>query len=453
VLFADDPADAVTPLMVLRFLGVIAVFAPLLSSQTVANYDEAKVGTYTLPDPLRFLDGRPVRTAREWTDQRRPEIIHLFEENQFGRSPERPADMHFDMTEDWTAAFAGKAYRKQVAIYFAAGRNGPSADVVLYVPARIQKAPVLLNLAFVVNSWTVDDPGLAASAGSDRSRETAQALRNLARVDVNSLLDAGFGFATVNYSNIEPDFDGGMQFGVRARYLLAPGHAPAPNEWGAISAWAWGLSRVFDYLQTESKVDSSRVALFGVSRLGKAVLWAGARDARFAAVVACCSGEGGASISRRDYGETVANLNTNFPYWFCANYAKYSHSVSALPIDSNMLLALIAPRPVLLQTGDKDLWGDPKGEFLAEVGAGPVYRLLGRQDLGTDVWPPAGTPILHTLAYYMHAGGHGPLPDDWAVFRKFLRMQLQESTPRTAGVLRSSRTETQVHSETEQSRR
>ena len=414
--------------VVLRFFGVLTVFAALLSPQTAANYDESKVGTYTLPDPLRFLDGRPVRTSREWTDQRRPEIVRLFEESQFGRSPDRPADMHVDVIEDWTPAFAGRAYRKQVAIYFAAGRNGPNADVLLYVPARIRKAPVLLNLAFVVNSWTVDDPGLTPKPGSDRSKDAPQPLRNLARVDVNSLLDAGFGFATVNYSNIEPDFDGGMQFGVRARYLLTPGHVPAPDDWGAIAAWGWGLSRILDYLETESKVNSSRVALFGVSRLGKAVLWAGARDTRFAAVIACCSGEGGASISRRDYGETVANLNAHFPYWFCANYARYSNNVSAMPVDSNMLLALIAPRPLLLQTGDKDLWGDPKGEFLAEVGAGPVYRLLGKQDLGTDVWPPAGTPILHTLAYYMHAGGHGPLPDDWVVFRKFLRMQLQEST-------------------------
>jgi hypothetical protein len=181
-----------------------------------------------------------------------------------------------------------------------------------------------------------------------------------------------------------------------------------------------------DYLETDKGVDGKRVAILGVSRLGKTVMWAGAHDTRFAAVIASCSGEGGAAISRRNYGETVAHLvaNGRYPYQFAANYAKWGSKVDQMPVDANLLVALIAPRPLLLQTGDQDFWSDPKGEFVAAVAAGPVYKLLGKQDLGTDEMPAAGTPILHTLSYYMHPGGHGTLPADWDVYLKFLGMTI-----------------------------
>jgi hypothetical protein len=182
-----------------------------------------------------------------------------------------------------------------------------------------------------------------------------------------------------------------------------------------------------DYLETDNGVDANRVAILGVSRLGKTVLWAGAHDPRFALVIASCSGEGGAALSRRNYGETIAHLvaPSRYPYQFCTNYQKYGDHVDQFPVDAHMLLALIAPRPVLLQTGDQDTWSDPKGEFLSAVAAGPVYRLLGKQGLDTDQMPPAGQAILHTIGYYMHAGGHGTLPPDWDQFLKFIQMHLQ----------------------------
>ena len=174
-------------------------------------------------------------------------------------------------------------------------------------------------------------------------------------------------------------------------------------------------------------MNAKRVAIMGVSRLGKTVMWAGAHDQRFAMVIASCSGEGGAALSRRNYGETIAHLTapTRYPYQFCANYGKYATHVDQFPVDANMLVALMAPRPVLLQTGDQDFWSDPKGEFLAAVAAGPVYRLFGKQDLDTNQWPAAGTPILHTLGYFMHAGGHGTIPSDWDVFLKYMQTFLQ----------------------------
>jgi hypothetical protein len=303
-------------------------------------------------------------------------------------------------------------------------------DLLLYLPAASRKpAPLFLHLGFSANSNTVDDAGVRVGEvwGRDKKKIPANQARSFGKMDVLRLLDAGFGFATVYYGDIDPDFAGGLQYGVRALYLK-PGHTePAPNEWGAIAAWSWGLSRAMDYLETDKGVDAKRVCIFGVSRLGKTVLWAGARDRRFAMVIASCSGEGGAALSRRNYGETIAHLTaaSRYPYQFCANYQKFAERVDQFPVDAHMLLALLAPRPVLLQTGDKDGWSDPKGEFLAAVAAEPVYRLLGKQGLDTDVLPPAGTPILHTIGYLMHAGGHGIVPSDWDHYLDFMRMHLQ----------------------------
>jgi len=394
------------------------------------NNNETLVGTYSLPDPLTLANGEPVRDAETWYQKRRPEIVRLFEENQFGRSPERPAGMSFDVFDKGTPALDGKAIRRQVTVCFSPDKDGPKMDILLYLPADANKpAPLLLNLSFSANSSVVDDPGIKPGEvwGRDKKKVPAPKGMNFGRLNVAPFLANGIGVASVYYGDIEPDFQGGIQYGIRRLYLEPGQTAPAPDEWGAIAAWAWGLSRVMDYLETDKDVDAKRVAIFGVSRLGKTVLWAGARDTRFAMVIASCSGEGGAALSRRNYGETIAHLTapSRYPYQFCANYQKYSDHVEQFPVDAHMLIALIAPRPVLLQTGDQDTWSDPKGEFLAVVAAGPVYRLLGGQDLGTDQMPPAGQPILHTIGYYMHSGGHGALPPDWDVFLKFMRIHLQ----------------------------
>jgi hypothetical protein len=396
------------------------------------NYDEARVGEYTLPDLLVLANGKPVRDAKTWNEKRRAEIVRLFEENQYGRSPGRPSAMSFDVFDTGTPAFDGKGIRRQVTIYFSADKAGPKMDLLTYVPAKAAgPVPLLLNLSFSANSTTVNDPGVKAGEVWSRDKKKVPAGQgpNFGRINVARLLDAGFGFATVYYGDIDPDFLGGVPYGVRALYLKPGQSEPAPDEWGAISAWAWGLSRAIDYLETDKSVDAKRVAIMGVSRLGKTVMWAGAHDPRIALVIASCSGEGGAALSRRNYGETIAHLTepTRYPYQFAGNYAKYASKVDQFPVDAHMLVALIAPRPVLLQTGDKDFWSDPKGEFLAAVAAGPVYRLLGKQGLDTDQMPAAGTPILHTIGYYEHAGGHGTIPSDWDQFLAFMQMHLQAS--------------------------
>jgi hypothetical protein len=394
------------------------------------NYDETLVGNYTLPDPLTLSNGKPVRDAKTWNEKRRPEIVRLFEENEYGRSPGRPAAMSFEAFDKGTPALDGKALRKQVTVYFSADKAGPKMDLLIYLPADTRKpVPLLLNISFSANSSTVNDPGIKPGEvwGREKKKVPATQGPGFGKINVARLLDAGFGFATVYYGDIDPDFLGGVPNGVRALYLKPGQTEPAPDEWGSISAWAWGLSRAMDYLETDTGVDAKRVAILGVSRLGKTVMWAGAHDPRFAMVIASCSGEGGAALSRRNYGETIAHLTapTRYPYQFCANYQKFAEHVDKFPVDANMLVTLMAPRPVLLQTGDKDVWSDPKGEFLAALAATPVYRLFGKKGIDSDQMPGPGIPILNTIGYYMHAGGHGTIPTDWDQYLKFMQMHLQ----------------------------
>ncbi|HVW87375.1 MAG TPA: hypothetical protein VHB50_21965, partial [Bryobacteraceae bacterium] len=372
------------------------------------NYTEAAAGSYRLPDPLVLENGKPVRNAKTWTEKRRPEIVRLFEENQYGRSPGRPADLSFDVFDKGTPAFDGKAIRKQVTIFFAKDKTGPKMDLLLYLPAHAAKpSPVLLNIGFSANSNSVDDPGVKVGEiwGRDKKKIPANQGRAFGKLNVAKFVDAGFGVATFYYGDVDPDFEGGLPYGVRALYLKPGQTAPAPDEWGAIAAWAWGMSRAMDYLETDSGVDAKRVAITGVSRLGKTVMWAGAHDTRFAMVIASCSGEGGAALSRRNYGETIAHLVApgRYPYQFAGNYAKYAGHADRSPVDANLLVSLIAPRPLLLQTGNTDKWSDPKGEFEAAVAAGPVYKLFGKQGLDVDQVPPAGEAILHDIGYEMHA--------------------------------------------------
>ena len=401
---------------------------PAVVAGVPVNYEEAKTGAYTLPDPLKFADGKPVRNAKEWTKKRRPEVVRLFEENQFGRSPGKPKDMQFDVFDKGTPAFNGKAIRRQVTVYFSADRNGPKMDLLIYLPAGAKKrVPLLLNLGFMANSSVVDDPGVKPGEiwGKEKKRVPAPKGSNFGRLTVQPLLAKGIGVATVYYGDIDPDFAGGVQLGVRRLYLKPGQTEPEPGEWGSIAAWAWGISRAVDYFETDKGVDAKRVGIMGISRLGKTVLWAGAHDERIAAVIASCSGEGGAALSRRNYGELVKHLNLRFGYQLCANYQKWGDHPDQMPMDAHMLVALMAPRPVLLQTGDKDFWSDPKGEFLSAVAASPVFKLFGKEGVGTDQMPAAGQYLPGIPAYYMHAGGHGTVPSDWEVFVKFLETHLK----------------------------
>jgi hypothetical protein len=394
------------------------------------NYTESKVGDYTLPDPLICSDGQIVNNPDIWYKKRRGEIVTLLEQHQFGISPASPKNLRFSVFERGILAMEGKAKRTQTTIYFSDSSDEPKMDLLIYIPSEATgPVPLLLYIAFSANSLVIDDGGIKEGFIWNRQKQKVPAStgRRFERLNVSALLERGFGIATVYYGDIEPDFQDGVKHSVRSLFLRGEDSQPEPDEWGAIAAWSWGLSRALDYFEKDQAVDASRVAIAGISRLGKTVLWAGAIDQRFALVVAICSGESGAALSHRNYGETIAHITapTRYHYWFAPRYQQYSDNVNSLPVDSHMLLSLMAPRPVLLITGNTDKWSDPYGEFLAAVAAESVYKLLGKEGLNTDILPSADEPILNDIGFYMHDGGHGTVPGDWNVILEFLEKHLK----------------------------
>ncbi len=416
-----------------RWLVVLLVVTALFGgaiAQTPANtnYDESEVGSYTLPDPLKFQNGTKVRGAKDW-QRRRAETLGLFEENVFGRSPKPPSPLNYNVFDSDKKALNGKATRKQVTIYFSP--NGPREDVLIYIPNSAKKpVPLILSLNFSGNQAVIDDPGVKLGTVWDRTTHQPETANEGSRgkdknFEVEKVLDHGYAFATINYEDIEPDFDGGISHGIRPLFYKSGQTQPASDDWGAIGAWSYGLSRAMDYLEKDKDVDSKRVAVMGHSRLGKTVLWTGAQDQRFAMVLASCPGEGGASLARRNYGETIRNLTERFPFWFAANLKKYADDPNDLPVDMHELIALSAPRPVYVTGAEDDEWADPKGEFLALVAAGPVYQLLGAQGLGTDQMPALNQPIQHTLAFHYRTGKHEVTDFDWEQFLNFADIHLK----------------------------
>jgi hypothetical protein len=417
------------PLMLLAYLGAQAQ-AP------AANYDESKVPKYSLPDVLTLNNGQKVRDAKTWSEKRRPEILELYRSQVFGRSPAVTPRLKYDVFSVDRQALGGKAIRKQVTVYFSDKKDGPRMDLLIYLPAQAKApVPVFLGLGFHANQTVNADPGIKLE--DEWVRDPATKTMVLRRADeksrgaaasrwaVDKILEHGYGLATAYYGDIEPDFDGGMKYGVRPLFFKPGQTAPAPDEWGAIGAWAWGLSRAMDYLEKDPAIDARRVAVIGHSRLGKTALWAGAQDTRFSIVISNDSGEGGAAISRRKFGEEVRNLNTSFPHWFCGNFKNYNDREDELPVDAHMLLALSAPRPLYVASAQEDQWADPRGEFLGLVHASPVYELLGKHGLGTDAMPAIAQPIMKTVGYHIRAGKHDITGYDWEQYLKFADMHWQ----------------------------
>jgi hypothetical protein len=391
-------------------------------SVRATNYDEGKVGEYVLPNPLVCADGSRVTNSETWTQKRRAEILELYRENIFGRSPDTGTNVTFNVWETSTNALGGAATRKQIEINFSGTPDGPFAHLLLYTPAGKVSAPTFLCLSFTGNYTVNDDPAVAIfpewnwktkNFGMPTNPVRGSAARNW---KIAEAIARGYGVATVNYQEIEPDLPNGagFKYGVHKNFP-----SPQKNEWGAIGAWAWGASRALDYLQTDKDVDGQRVILFGHSRLGKTVLWAGAQDTRFAAVIANGSGEMGAALSRRDYGETVDDVAKHFPYWMAGNFQKYAQHWKDLPVDSHFLISLIAPRPLFLNSGSEDKWADPMGEFLAARAATPVYELFGKMGITETNFPPLDQPLKHDVWLNCHVGKHDVLPSDWDKFLDF----------------------------------
>jgi hypothetical protein len=391
------------------------------------NYTEAKSGAYILPDPLKMFDGTPVTDAQMWMDKRRPELLKYYQTEIYGRIPDTAPKVTWEVVSTDPKALGGKAIMKKLAGHMGSP-SGPAIGVTLYTPAdAIGPVPILVSISF--NFPVGGFRGRGRGPGGTTAPSTAPAI--VLRGTPTEIISNGFAYATIVYNSIETDVSGQPNVNIVRKLALAPGQTTvAADEWGDISAWAWGISRVVDYLETDSSVDAKRIAIMGVSRLGKTVLWEGANDSRIALVIASCSGNGGASLARRTYGETIAHLTapSRYPYQFAGNYASFAKDASKLAVDTHTLVALVAPRPLLLQTGSTDRWSDPKGEFLAAVAATPVYKLLGADGVDTDVMPNYEHFVGGTLAFYMHNGPHGTVPSDWDVYLKFMKDHLHPGT-------------------------
>jgi len=388
------------------------------------NVDESKVPPYTLPDPLVMSNGKKVKNAKEWITIQRPYIYHLFEENVYGRYPTQPVDIHFKVRESSNNALNGTATRKQVRIYLHPTDTTVFTDVLIYLPnSKKTPSPIFLCLNFRGNEAVNKDPAILPS--QHEPQVNAKPLDSIRGTDpywqIEDAIKRGYGVATAFYGDMEPDNKDGWKTGIRT--TLKDVLKIQPEEWGALGAWAWGMSRIMDYLQQDPSIDSKRVALMGHSRLGKASLWAGASDTRFAIVISNESGEGGATLSKRWFGETVKRINDQFPWWFVAAYKKYNDNTASLPLDQHMLLALIAPRPLYVASAEGDQWSDPKGEFLSAVNAGKVYALFGKKGLGTGIMPPINHPVGNTIRYHIRTGKHAVTSYDWQQYLAFADMQ------------------------------
>ena len=382
-----------------------------------ANQIESKVIPYTLPDPLMMQNGKRVKDSNEWKKAQRPYLYQLFEKNVYGRFPRQKINAYYQIREESKHALNGIALRRQVRIYLKQSDTSVYIDVLMYLPVEAKgKVPVFLGLNFNGNAAIQNDPEILINSNDKVSRGASSS-----RWPVKTIIENGFGLVTACYNDIEIDNKDGWKTGVRTK--LQDDLKIKPEEWGAIGAWAWGLSRIMDYLETDKNVDEKKVVVMGHSRLGKTALWAGASDLRFSLVISNESGEGGAALARRWFGETVYLINKNFPHWFVNAYKSYDHNVFGLPVDQHELLALIAPRPLYVASAAGDLWSDPKGEFLSAWHAGEVYSLFGKEGVGTDEMPALDHPIGHRINYHVRTGKHDVTLFDWQQYIRFAKEQ------------------------------
>jgi hypothetical protein len=403
------------------------------------NYVEANVGTFTLPDVLTTFDGQKVTDSKTWFEKRRPELRKWFEENVYGKVPATAPKVTWEVVSIDRNALDGKAIAKTLVGHMG-GPDGPTIPVTVYTPASATgPVPILVSFSFGAiggrGRGPATGPTAAGPATGPAIAPTARAGRGRgpggpARGTPAELISRGYGYAALSKGSIESDVERAPvsppNVDIARKLALSPGQtAPAPDEWGAIGAWAWGLSRLVDYFETDPNIDAKRVAITGGSRLGKTVTWAGANDPRIALVIACSGGEGGAAIARRNYGETIAHLvaPSRYPYQFAGNYQKYAADPNTMPVDTHALVALLAPRPILLSVALTDGWSDPYGEFVSAYNATPVYTLLGKQGLDNNEFPGHSKIVGHELSYFMLNGGHAQ--GDWDVWLKFMDTYLK----------------------------
>ncbi|MBQ9366443.1 MAG: sulfotransferase [Victivallales bacterium] len=400
------------------------------------NYDEAKMPAVELPDILTFKDGSKVTEAAQWP-ARRKEILDLLSDQEYGFMPQGRADVKAELRESGSA-FGGKAIREQVRLTLSRdtgdGVKSSKVDVLIYRPAKAQgKVPAFVGLNFYGNHIVAKDEAIFLPdcwlSNSDKY-SVKNGVPSEAGRGVYSdgwspelIVDNGFALVTACYNELDPDYPDCFHNGVHPLYQDAEWTKPAPNEWATIGAWAWGLSRILDYLETTSWVNPKQVSVIGHSRLGKTALWAGANDERFAIAYSVQSGCGGAALSKRCIGETVDVITNAFPHWFCQNFRQYANAEATLPFDQHFLLALMAPRHVYVSSASEDHWADPKGEFLALAAADKAFNLVGLPGLGTDKMPEPEDAVGASNGYHIHSGPHAVFAVDWERYIAFAKRQ------------------------------
>lgn len=425
------------------------------------SYDETKIPAYNLPDPLRLTHGGIVTRPKEWWKKRRPEIMRLFQDHVYGCSPRAPEPFQHHPASYNPRALGGLATRKEITLHLTDESQGPRLHLLVYLPNHVPKpVPAFLGLNFFGNHTIHPDPGICRTQQwqqpdrnappvlvlpSDETRGTSAS-----KWPVEKILHHGYALATAYYGDLEPDFPGGWRYGIRNAFHIGPkakrssaqaqDRPPAERQnreevgapywdplqhWGAIGAWAWGLSRIMDYLESDTDIRASQVVLIGHSRLGKTALWAGAQDERFAIVISNNSGCGGAALFRRRFGETIKLLNQVRPHWFCKKFKKYNGKENQLPVDQHMLIALMAPRPVYMASAEQDLAADPQGEFLSAKHADPVYALYGLSGLGLEQMPGLNEPVGETVGYHIRSGKHDVTGYDWSQYLCFADRHLR----------------------------
>lgn len=370
------------------------------------NYDESRVPNYTLPDPMRRQGGERVTSVDGWAP-RRTEILELFREHVYGRRPGAPERLRFEVLEEDAQALDGAATLRRVAIHSRHQGREHVFELALFLPnTPLGRSPVFLLLNNRSPSNT--DPGRGEISPFWPAEE---------------VIARGFGIAAIQNNDLAPDDSATFREGVIRLFEGEDSAAREPDAWAALAAWGWGASRAMDYFETDPDVDASRVAVLGHSRGGKAALWAGAEDERFALIISNESGAGGAALSRRRYGETIARITTVFPHWFASRFSEYGGREDDLPLDQHMLVALMAPRAVYIASADEDLWADPRGEFLSLAHASPVFALWENPLVRGEQMPALEQPAhFGRLGYHVRRGSHNLTLYDWMRYIDFAEM-------------------------------
>ena len=395
------------------------------------HFREEWVPEYELPPLLETPAGTPITTRDAW-EAHRATLLETYRQEIYGAAPEGALDsVRIIRADTALGLWGGLADRFQYRMQWWRQGRSQAADLLLYLPARASEpVPTFLGLNFSGNQTVQPDTGIwltrswvrnDSSLGISEHVATEASRGGLAhRWPAPRMVSRGYGLATVYCSDIAPDYARAFDQGVYPLFYRSGQTHPDSAEWGAISAWAWGLSRTLDWLGELARVDHRRVAVMGHSRLGKTALWAAAQDQRFAMAISNNSGCAGAALFRRGFGENIWAINDIAPHWFNDYFPQYSQREASLPVDQHQLLALLAPRPLYVASGEGDMWSDPKGEYLGAYYASQAYSLYGMTGL-TEPEPPAvNQPQKQTIVgYHMRSGKHGVKAYDWTQYLDF----------------------------------